>query len=102
MMQQQAYACFYLKCQHLTTGDIQTYVFQKQADLLAFAQAAAEYKWAILHTEIKFFELRKWYAHLTGSQRETLLHFSPEDYEQAIDGKTFLIHFQNQHHHDEY
>ncbi len=91
--QNQPYACFYVKCQDLATGDIQTYVFYQQEDLLAFAQASAKYRWAILKTEIRFFELHKWYPHLSAEQRDGI-HFAPHDYADAIDGKAYLASYQ--------
>ena len=45
---------FYLKCQNIETGEVVTYRFAHQADLLAFSPQLGRKKLAIVDTHIAF------------------------------------------------
>ncbi|QRO13356.1 hypothetical protein I6J32_12375 [Moraxella osloensis] len=48
---------FYLKCQNIETGEVVTYRFAHQADLLAFGQTLGDKKLAIVDTHIAFYDI---------------------------------------------
>ena len=48
---------FYLKCQNIETGEVVTYRFAHQADLLAFSQQLGRKKLAIVDTHIAFYDI---------------------------------------------
>lgn len=46
---------FFIKCQNIETGEMVTYRFAHQADLLAFSQQLRHKKLAIVDTHIAFY-----------------------------------------------
>ena len=48
---------FYLKCQNIETGEVVTYRFAHQANLLAFSQQLGRKKLAIVDTHIAFYDI---------------------------------------------
>lgn len=48
---------FYLKCQDIETGEVVTYRFAHQAQLLAFSQQLGRKKLAIVDTHIAFYDI---------------------------------------------
>ena len=48
---------FYLKCQNIETGEVVTYRFAHQAQLLAFSQRLGRKKLAIVDTHIAFYDI---------------------------------------------
>lgn len=48
---------FYLKCQNIETGEVVTYRFAHQADLLAFSLQLGRKKLAIVDTHIAFYDI---------------------------------------------
>ena len=48
---------FFIKCQHIDTGDMVTYRFAQQDDLVAFSQKLANKKLAIVDTHIAFYDI---------------------------------------------
>lgn len=48
---------FFIKCQNIETGEMVTYRFAHQADLLAFSQQLRHKKLAIVDTHIAFYDI---------------------------------------------
>ena len=48
---------FFIKCQNIETGEVVTYRFAHQADLLAFSQQLGRKKMAIVDTHIAFYDI---------------------------------------------
>ena len=48
---------FFIKCQNIETGEMVTYRFAHQADLLAFGQTLGDKKLAIVDTHIAFYDI---------------------------------------------
>ena len=48
---------FFIKCQNIETGEVVTYRFAHQADLLAFSQTLGDKKLAIVDTHIAFYDI---------------------------------------------
>ena len=48
---------FYLKCQNVETGDVVTYRFAHQDELLAFSKTLADKKLTIVDTHIGFYDI---------------------------------------------
>lgn len=48
---------FFVKCQHIKTGDVITYRFAEKMDLLAFSQTLGDKKLAIVDTHIAFYDI---------------------------------------------
>lgn len=48
---------FYLKCQNVETGDLATYRFSHQDELLLFSKTLSDKKLAIVDTHIAFFDI---------------------------------------------
>lgn len=48
---------FFIKCQNIETGEVVTYRFAHQADLLAFGQTLGDKKLAIVDTHIAFYDI---------------------------------------------
>lgn len=48
---------FYLKCQQVETGEVVTYRFAHQDELLAFSQTLADRQLAIVDTHIAFYDI---------------------------------------------
>lgn len=47
---------FYVKCQHVETGEVVTYRFAHQDELLAFSKSLAKTQFAIVDTHIAFYD----------------------------------------------
>lgn len=48
---------FFIKCQNIETGEVVTYRFAHQANLLAFSQKLGRKKLAIVDTHIAFYDI---------------------------------------------
>lgn len=48
---------FFIKCQNIETGEVVTYRFAHQADLLAFSYKLGDKKLAIVDTHIAFYHI---------------------------------------------
>ena len=48
---------FFIKCQNIETGEVVTYRFAHQAQLLAFSQQLGRKKLAIVDTHIAFYDI---------------------------------------------
>lgn len=48
---------FFIKCQNIETGEVVTYRFAHQADLLAFSPQLGDKKLAIVDTHIAFYDI---------------------------------------------
>lgn len=48
---------FFIKCQNIETGEVVTYRFAHQADLLAFSLQLGRKKLAIVDTHIAFYDI---------------------------------------------
>lgn len=48
---------FFLKCQHVETGEVVTYRFANQQQLIAFSKQLAARKLTIVDTHIAFYDL---------------------------------------------
>ena len=48
---------FFIKCQNIETGEVVTYRFAHQADLLAFSPQLGRKKLAIVDTHIAFYDI---------------------------------------------
>ena len=48
---------FFIKCQNIVTGEVVTYRFAHQAQLLAFSQQLGRKKLAIVDTHIAFYDI---------------------------------------------
>lgn len=48
---------FFIKCQNIETGEVVTYRFARQADLLAFSLQLGRKKLAIVDTHIAFYDI---------------------------------------------
>lgn len=48
---------FFIKCQNIETGEVVTYRFARQAQLLAFSQQLGRKKLAIVDTHIAFYDI---------------------------------------------
>lgn len=48
---------FFIKCQNIDTGEVVTYRFAHQAQLLAFSQQLGRKKLAIVDTHIAFYDI---------------------------------------------
>ena len=48
---------FFIKCQNIETGEVVTYRFAHQAQVLAFGQTLGDKKLAIVDTHIAFYDI---------------------------------------------
>lgn len=74
---------FYLKCQNIVTGEMVTYRFAHQADLLAFSQQLGRKKLAIMDTHIAFYDIDLVFNPFEGESAP----ISSAELNTAIDGK---------------
>ena len=74
---------FYLKCQNIETGEVVTYRFAHQADLLAFSQQLGRKKLAIVDTHIAFYDIEPVFNPFDGES----VPISAAELNTALDGR---------------
>ncbi|MFW2178169.1 MULTISPECIES: hypothetical protein [unclassified Moraxella] len=74
---------FYLKCQNIDTGEVVTYRFAHQDELLAFSTTLADKKLAIVDTHIAFYDIDLLFNPFDGES----LPINSGEINTAIDGK---------------
>ena len=74
---------FYLKCQNIETGEVVTYRFAHQADLLAFSQQLGRKKLAIVDTHIAFYDIEPVFNPFDGES----VPISAAEINTALDGR---------------
>lgn len=74
---------FYLKCQNIETGEVVTYRFAHQADLLAFSQQLGRKKLAIVDTHIAFYDIEPVFNPFEGES----VPISAAELNTALDGR---------------
>lgn len=74
---------FYLKCQNIETGEVVTYRFAHQADLLAFSQQLGRKKLAIVDTHIAFYDIEPVFNPFDGES----VPISAGELNTALDGR---------------
>ena len=74
---------FYLKCQNIETGEVVTYRFAHQADLLAFSLQLGRKKLAIVDTHIAFYDIEPVFNPFDGES----VPISAAEINTALDGR---------------
>lgn len=74
---------FYLKCQNIETGEVVTYRFAHQADLLAFSLQLGRKKLAIVDTHIAFYDIEPVFNPFDGES----VPISAAELNTALDGR---------------
>lgn len=74
---------FYLKCQNIETGEVVTYRFAHQAQLLAFSQQLGRKKLAIVDTHIAFYDIEPVFNPFDGES----MPISAGELNTALDGR---------------
>mgnify|MGYP006980113273 CR=1 FL=1 len=74
---------FYLKCQNIETGEVVTYRFAHQADLLAFSLQLGRKKLAIVDTHIAFYDIEPVFNPFEGGS----VPISAAEINTALDGR---------------
>ena len=74
---------FFIKCQNIETGDVVTYRFAHQADLLAFSQKLGRKKLAIVDTHIAFYDIEPVFNPFDGES----VPISAAELNTAVDGR---------------
>ena len=74
---------FYLKCQNIETGEVVTYRFAHQAQLLAFSQQLGRKKLAIVDTHIAFYDIEPVFNPFEGES----VPISAGELNTALDGR---------------
>lgn len=74
---------FYLKCQNIETGEVVTYRFARQAQLLAFSQQLGRKKLAIVDTHIAFYDIEPVFNPFEGES----VPISAGELNTALDGR---------------
>nr|WP_313062987.1 hypothetical protein [Moraxella sp. CTOTU49097] len=74
---------FFIKCQNIETGEVVTYRFAHQADLLAFSQQLGCKKLAIVDTHIAFYDIELVFNPFDGES----VPISAAELNTALDGK---------------
>ena len=74
---------FYLKCQNIETGEVVTYRFAHQAQLLAFSQQLGRKKLAIVDTHIAFYDIEPVFNPFEGGS----VPISAAEINTALDGR---------------
>ena len=74
---------FFIKCQNIETGEVVTYRFAHQADLLAFSQQLGRKKLAIVDTHIAFYDIDLVFNPFDGES----VPISAAELNTALDGK---------------
>lgn len=74
---------FFVKCQHIKTGDVITYRFAEKMDLLAFSQQLGRKKLAIVDTHIAFYDIEPVFNPFDGES----VPISAGELNTALDGR---------------
>ena len=74
---------FFIKCQNIETGEVVTYRFAHQADLLAFGQTLGDKKLAIVDTHIAFYDIEPVFNPFEGGS----VPISAAEINTALDGR---------------
>ena len=74
---------FFIKCQNIETGEVVTYRFAHQADLLAFGQTLGDKKLAIVDTHIAFYDIEPVFNPFDGES----VPISAAELNTALDGR---------------
>ena len=74
---------FFIKCQNIETGEVVTYRFAHQADLLAFSLQLGRKKLAIVDTHIAFYDLEPVFNPFEGGS----VPISAAEINTALDGR---------------
>ena len=74
---------FFIKCQNIETGEVVTYRFAHQADLLAFGQTLGDKKLAIVDTHIAFYDIERLFNPFEGES----VPISASELNTALDGR---------------
>lgn len=74
---------FFVKCQHIKTGDVITYRFAEKMDLLAFSQTLGDKKLAIVDTHIAFYDIEPVFNPFDGES----VPISAGELNTALDGR---------------
>ena len=74
---------FFIKCQNIETGEVVTYRFAHQANLLAFSQKLGRKKLAIVDTHIAFYDIELVFNPFDGES----VPISAAELNTALDGK---------------
>lgn len=74
---------FFIKCQNIETGEVVTYRFAHQADLLAFSLQLGRKKLAIVDTHIAFYDIELVFNPFEGGS----VPISAAEINTALDGR---------------
>lgn len=74
---------FFIKCQNIETGEVVTYRFAHQADLLAFSLQLGRKKLAIVDTHIAFYDIEPVFNPFEGGS----VPISAAELNIAVDGR---------------
>ena len=74
---------FFIKCQNIETGEVVTYRFAHQADLLAFSLQLGRKKLAIVDTHIAFYDIESVFNPFEGGS----VPISAAEINTALDGR---------------
>lgn len=74
---------FFIKCQNIETGEVVTYRFAHQANLLAFSQKLGRKKLAIVDTHIAFYDIELVFNPFEGES----VPISAGELNAALDGR---------------
>ena len=74
---------FFIKCQNIETGEVVTYRFAHQADLLAFSLQLGRKKLAIVDTHIAFYDIEPVFNPFEGGS----VPLSAAEINIAVDGR---------------
>ena len=74
---------FFIKCQNIETGEVVTYRFAHQADLLAFSLQLGRKKLAIVDTHIAFYDIEPVFNPFEGGS----VPISAAEINIAVDGR---------------
>ena len=74
---------FFIKCQNIETGEVVTYRFAHQADLLAFSLQLGRKKLAIVDTHIAFYDIELMFNPFEGGS----VPISAAEINTALDGR---------------
>lgn len=74
---------FFIKCQNIETGEVVTYRFAHQADLLAFSLQLGRKKFAIVDTHIAFYDIEPVFNPFDGES----VPISAAEINTALDGR---------------
>ena len=74
---------FFIKCQNIETGEVVTYRFARQAQLLAFSQQLGRKKLAIVDTHIAFYDIELVFNPFDGES----VPISAAELNTALDGR---------------